>query len=202
MAKSMTKTTSNKSTTTIPTQAVNTEEIVVVDETATIKENVESTPQRVEPKKFKETDAIDCVSITAGQLGMIGIKSGINYTWAGRGDVTAVEYQDLVAAIRSGKKHISAPFFIIQDKDFLAQFPQIDEIYSSIYSMNDLKDIFKLDASMMKKVIMELPSGAKESVKNIASSMISKGQLDSVQKIKILDEIFETKFMLMTELYK
>lgn len=179
----------------------------VDDTVVTVGETVEATEtvnvEKVKaPKKFKETDAIDCVSITAGEMGMIGIKSSINYTWAGRGDVTAVEYQDLVAAIRSGKKHISAPYFIIQDNDFLAQFPQVAEVYSSMISYTDLKDILKLDVNRMKKVINELPSGARESIKNIASSQISKGQLDSVQKIKALDEIFDTKFMLMTELYK
>ena len=180
------------------------EEVVETVETTEIVKEVAKTEKevKVEAKKFKDTDPIRCVSITAGELGMLGIKSGINYTWAGRGDETDVEYQDLVAAIRSGKKHISAPYFIIQDDDFLTQFPQVAETYSSMLSYKDLKDILNLDANSMKKVINELPSGAKESIKNIASSQISKGLLDSVQKIKILDEIFDTKFMLMTELYK
>ena len=70
-----------------------------------------------------------------------------------------------------------------------------------MYSIKDLTDVLKLDAASMKKTINNLPAGAKESIKNIASTMIAKGQLDSVQKIKILDEIFDTKFMLMTELF-
>ena len=192
MATSMKKNVTNASEV---LEATSEDEVIEVVEPEKVKE-------KAAPKKYHETDAINCVSITAGELGMIGIKSGINYTWAGRGDVTAVEYQDLVAAIRSGKKHISAPYFIIQDEDFLAQFPQVAETYSSMLSYKDLKDILNLSVNNMKKVINELPSGAKESIKNIASSQISKGLLDSVQKIKALDEIFDTKFMLMTELYK
>ena len=69
-------------------------------------------------------------------------------------------------------------------------------------SYNDLKDILKLDVVNMKKVISQLPAGAKDSMKNIASTQITNGFLDSVQKIKALDEIFDTKFMLMTELFK
>lgn len=197
--------TNMKKNATKTTEVVDTTSAEEVIETVDTVEPVVKKTEKVskaEPKKFRETEAIDCVSITAGELGMIGIKSGINYTWAGRGDVTAVEYQDLVAAIRSGKKHISAPYFIIQDDDFLAQFPQVAEVYSSMLSYKDLKDILNLDVNSMKKVIKELPTGAKESIKNIASSQISKGLLDSVQKIKALDEIFDTRFMLMTELYK
>lgn len=171
---------------------------------AVAEEIVEAAPveKKVEKRKFADTDTIECQSIVAGELGMIGIKSKINYTWAGRGDVTEVEYQDLVSAVRSSKKHVFQPYFIIKDEDFLAQFPRVKEVYASMYSLEDLKDVFKLAPAQMKKTITSLPEGAKQSIKNIASSMISNGSLDSVQKIKILDEIFDTKFMLMTELFQ
>lgn len=196
MATNMKKNTNKK----VIAEPVVTEVVETVEEIAeTMKPVVEKKP---EVRKFKDTDPINCVSITAGELGMIGIKTGINYTWAGRGDETDVEYQDLVAAIRSGKKQITAPRFIIKDEEFLAQFPQVEQIYSSMLSYSDLKDILKLDPVNMKKAILQLPVGARDSIKNIASSQISNGFLDSVQKIKILDEIFDTKFMLMTELFK
>lgn len=153
-------------------------------------------------KKFEATEPINCISIASGDLGMIGIKSGINYTWAGRGDETEVEYQDLVSAVRSGKSHIYKPYFIIDNEDFLKEFPQVKKVYSAMYSIQDLRDILvKMTPAQIKTVISTLPEGAKESVKHIASNMISTGALDSVAKIKVLDEIYDTKFMLMTELF-
>ena len=199
MATNMKRNTNKKAT----TETTIGEVVETVVEKEVVEEVVETVKEtKVEPRKFKETDPIKCVSITAGELGMLGIKTGINYTWAGRGDETDVEYQDLVAAIRSGKKQITAPRFIIKDEDFLALYPQVEKIYSSMLSYNDLKDILKLDVVNMKKVISQLPAGAKDSMKNIASTQITNGFLDSVQKIKALDEIFDTKFMLMTELFK
>lgn len=150
---------------------------------------------------FKETDPITCVSITSGELGMIGIKSHINYTWAGRGDETDVEYQDLVAAIRSSKKHIYEPYFIITDEDFLKKFPQVEKVYASMYSIKDLESVFNASPDEMERIIQSLPKGAQESIKNIASTKIAKGTLDSIKKIQKLDKIFDTKFMLMTELF-
>ena len=176
---------------------IESESVESIAETTVIETQVETVVER----NYEATDPIKCVSITSGELGMIGIKSGINYRWACRGDVTEVEYQDLVAAIRSGKKHITAPFFIIDDKDFLKKWPQVEKNYASMYSIKDLTDVLKLDAASMKKTILNLPTGARESIKNIASTMITKGQLDSVQKIKVLDEIYDTKFMLMTEIF-
>jgi len=153
------------------------------------------------PKKYKATDVIPCMSITAGELGMEGIKSRINYRWSEQGDITEVEYQDLLAAIRQNNNFIVKPYFIIQDEELLSQFPQVKKIYDSMYSGRDLKDILKLRPAEMRAAIIALPDGAKEAIKNIASSQISSGQLDSVRKIKFLDELFGTELMLMTELF-
>lgn len=176
-----------------------------------VMEAVESVENTEEPetkvvtkktKKYEATDGIPCRSITPGGLYMEGLKSHILYEWADNGDVTEVEYQDLVAAIRSNLSYIQKPYFIIEDEYIVSQFPQIVKIYDSMYSIKDLKDVLTtLSPKDMKATILTLPDGAKESVKHIASQMISNGTLDSVQKIKYLDEIFNTKLMLMTELF-
>ena len=48
----------------------------------------------------------------------------------------------------------------------------------------------------MKTEISKLPVGAKESIKGIAATMIDSHVLDSVQRIKALDEIFGTNMLL------
>lgn len=170
------------------------------------KESVESkeTAIQVETQKheFAPDEGIPCVSITTGELIVIGEKSGISYDWLGRGDVVEVEYQDLVAAIRMGKACIKEPYFIIQSDDFLARYPQVKEIYGGMYTFGDLRKVITdLDTQSMKLTIESLPSGARESIRSIASTMIQNGQLDSVSKIKMLDEIYGTDFMLLSGLY-
>lgn len=173
-----------------------------VAETVDTVEAVEPASKVVVKKKYEATDGIPCRSITPGGLYMEGIKSHILYEWADNGDITEVEYQDIIAAIRSNVSYIHKPYFIIEDEDIVSQFPQVSKIYDSMYSIKDLKDVLiSLSPREMKSVIMTLPDGAKESIKHIASQMISNGSLDSVQKIKILDEIFNTELMLMTGLF-
>lgn len=179
----------------------NVEEVVNQQE-ATVEETRATALAKPKKKKFEATETIPCVSITVGRLGMLGIKSGINYEWAFRGDVVDVEYQDLAAAVRSGKKQVFSPRFVIEDEDFLNEFPRVKKLYGNMYALNDLKGVIaNLDAESMKATILTLPSGARDSIKGIASTMISTGELDSVSKIKVLDEIFDTKLMLMTELF-
>lgn len=161
---------------------------------------VEEKQEQKQARKYANDDGILCESITAGELGMIGVKSGNNYTWTCFGDSTEVEYADLVAAIRLHKSHVFAPLFIIKDEEFLEKYPQVTEVYNNMYTTSDLKDIFKLSPSQMKQVIMSLPNMVQKTIANIATAMISDGTLDSVKKIKILDEIFDTQLMLLTEL--
>ena len=207
MANTMKKTTKSAVKTEEPVK----EEVVEISDTVeniendVVKETVKETAEEVKkaaPKKYEATDGIPCRSITSGGLYMSGIKSRIMYEWADDGDITDVEYQDIVAAIRSSASYITKPRFIIEDADIIKQFPQLDKIYASMYSIKDLRDVLtKTTPNEMRTVILSLPEGAKDSIKNMASQMISKGTLDSVKKIKILDEIFNTELVLMTGLY-
>lgn len=164
-------------------------------------EPTESAPVK-KVRKYEATDGIRCRSITVGGLYMEGLKSHILYEWSNEGDDTEVEYQDLVAAIRSNSSYVLKPRFIIEDQELVDQFPQVKKVYDSMNSVQDLREIIlKNQPEAMRKRIMSLPDGAKESLKHIASQMIANGTLDSVKKIRILDEIYETKLMLMTELF-
>ena len=171
-----------------------------------VKEQAQNTTESVSmskavaKKKRDPSEPVDCVSITAGELGMTGIKSGINYRWAELGDTTEVEYQDIIAAIRSHTSFVMMPYFIIQDEAIVAEFPQIKEIYDKMYTGRDLEDIFRLPVGEMKCTILRLPEGAKETVKHIAATKLSNGTLDSIKKIRVIDEIFDTELLSLTKL--
>lgn len=157
--------------------------------------------QPKQPRKFEAMDGILCRSLVDGVLVMTGIKSNNSYKWADANDVLEVEYQDLVSAVRSNTSYISAPHFIIEDEDFLVQFPQVQKIYDSMYTTADLKEILSLPVNSMMSAIKSLPDGSKENLRDIAGKMVLNGQLDSVQKIKALDEFYNTNFMITTNLY-
>lgn len=173
-------------------------------------ESVESTAEKVtvekevkkQPKTFEPSDGIPCKSITQGGLYMPGLKSNILYTWIDAGDVVEVEYQDLMAAIRSHNGYIMRPLFVIEDEDVIANYPQIKKLYESLYSIDELEDvILDLSPESMKATILSLPEGAQTSICHLASKLVSNGRLDSVKKIKALDEIFDTDMTAMTGLF-
>ncbi len=177
-------------------------EEVVIEEEIKVEEPVIEKVVAKTPKKFEAMDGILCRSIVDGVLVMEGIKSKNFYKWADMNDVTEVEYQDLVSAVRSSNNsYIYAPHFIIEDEDFLVQFPQVQKVYNSMYTTADLKEILRLPVTEMMNEIESLPNGSKDNLREIAGKMVLNGQLDSVQKIKALDDFYKTNFLVTTNLY-
>lgn len=189
MAKSIArKTTTSAKTTTTATKAVTTETTPVVEEVTKVAEpTVTALPKKVE---FKKDEGILCRSVTDGWLGMEGKKSQILYQWLNYGDLVEVEYDDLVAAVRSSSSMVFAPYFVIENEDFLAMYPQVQKAYESKYTQSDLNDIFTLRPSEIKRAISDLPESIATTVKSMAVNKIRTGELDSISRIKALDEVF------------
>lgn len=153
-------------------------------------------------KKFEQTDYIMCRSVVSGGLFLEGSKTKQVYTWTEYGDETELEYRDLVAEVRQRSEFVFGPRFIVEDNDFIEEFPQLKQFYNQYYSVRELGDILELPTNQMAKKIEELPKGAKESMRSLAASRISSGLIDSVSKIKKLDEIFDTDLEFLSSLMK
>ena len=147
--------------------------------------------------EFGQEDLILCRSMVSGQLFVDGVRSGLLYTFADYNDTCEIEYRDLIYLVRSYKdKTIYEPRIVIEDEDFIAENPKLAELYESLYTKGDLMEIINLPLSQMVDTINALPMGCRNALKGIAATMIDNGQLDSIQKIKALDEIFETNMLL------
>ena len=160
-------------------------------------EEVLKTNDSSKKKEFGQEDLIICRSMVSGQLFVDGVRSGLLYTFADYNDTCEIEYRDLIYLVRSYKdKTIYEPRIIIEDEDFIAENPKLAELYESMYTKGDLMEIINLPISQMIDTINALPMGCKNALKGITATMIDNGQLDSIQKIKALDEIFGTNMLL------
>lgn len=148
------------------------------------------------PKEYTDRDMIPCLSITPGEYLFVGDKSGDLYSWLSDGDTVPMRYDDLVAAIRMKRPCIYKPRVIIKDEDILAKYPELQDLYDRLYTKEDLAKILSLTPAQMRSVIKGLPDGAKDAVKALAMTNIQNGKLDSVQRIRALDEIFGTDMLL------
>lgn len=174
-------------------------DIAVTDEN--LKKSVEQIQEGAKPKKeFGQTERIKCYSVTQGGLYVDGPKSKQPYSFSDYGDETEIEYRDLVGLIVARSAYIFHPYFIIADKDFVAEFPHLEKFYNDSYDMQDLANILTLPNDQMEEKLKKLPAGAAENLKVIASSQVADGRLDSIRKIKILNEFFGIDLNLVAEL--
>ena len=69
------------------------------------------------------------------------------------------------------------------------------KIYSDIIEV-DVEDLFSLPLNQFKAKLKKAPSGIQQAVKNVAGEKILNGSLDSLAKIRAIDEILGTDLKL------
>lgn len=163
-----------------------------------VKEVVKEEPKRVK-KVFAPDDGIACRSVTQGGVYLEGPKTHMLYEWVQYGDITEVEYADLAAMVRTKSQYLFGPWVMVDDDDFVEEFSQLKKFYTENYSLADLEVILSYPVKRMIEEVKALPKSAAESLKVLAASSINDGNLDSVAKIKALDDLFGTKLSILAE---
>lgn len=173
-----------------------TEEIVetAVQEDSIVKEA--PSVKKATIRKFAPDDMITCRSITYGELLLTGTKSKLLYSWSNYGDTTEVEFQDLQALKSTRSSYLFRPRFVIEDEELAEQWSKdLGDMYKEIVNV-DVEDLFKLPLNQFKAKLKKAPKGVQQAVKNIAGEKIMNGSLDSLSKIKAIDEILGTDLRL------
>lgn len=174
------------------------EETPVVD--ATVKEVVKKPEPVITKKTFTDSDYVLCRSVCSGGLNIVS-QSGNLYEFKDYGSECEINYRDLVTLIRRGSEHVFMPRFVILDEDFLKDFPTVQRIYGTMYTMNDLVEILELPITQMKAEIAKLPKSTKDNMRNLIATQIANGKLDSISKVRTLAEIFNSDFNLLSDLF-
>lgn len=148
------------------------------------------------PRKYEPDEQVICRSITYGELLITGPKSKLLYSWSNYGDTTPVEYQDLQALRSIRSQHLLKPRIVIEDEELVAQWGKdFSDLYSKIADV-DVEKILDLPLGKFKAALKNAPKGVQQAVKNIAGEKIMDGSLDSLAKIKTIDEILGTDLKL------
>ena len=163
-------------------------------------EEVKQTETKSAPKKFNPNDGVRCRSVTHGILFVDGLASNMKYTFVDYDYETEILYRDLVALVVARNKAIYNPRIIIMDEDFIAEYPTLGKFYKDHFSTRNIKEILEMPEHQMKEAISKRPKGAVESLKSIAVNQIVSGEIDSIRRIKALDEAFGTDLSLLNEL--
>ena len=148
------------------------------------------------PRKYAPDDLIPCRSVTYGELLLSAPKSKLMYVWANYNDVTEGEFQDLQALKSTRSNYLFRPRIVIEDEELVEQWSKdFKDMYSKITHV-DVEEIFDLPLGKFKTALKNAPKGVQQAVKNIAGEKIMNGSLDSLAKIKAIDDILGTDLKL------
>ena len=175
-----------------------------VDEVIT-DEPIEEVEDKVEVKADKSKtqandDLIDCISSSTGKTFVYGEKSKQTYEFEAQGVTVGIQYCDLVYMINSNSSYLYRPFIIVKDDDFVSKYPKLKAFYNETWSRKGLNEILKLPPDELKNELDKMPDGIKKSLQDLVATKIANGTMDSVSRIKVLDDYFDTQMMLLTGL--
>lgn len=171
----------------------------ITDEVTSVENDIIEKQKKTSAKtirKYAPDDLIPCRSVTYGELLLSAPKSKLMYVWANYNDVTEVEFQDLQALKSIRSSYLFRPRIVIEDDELVEQWGKdFKDMYSKIVNV-DVEDMFNLSLGKFKTALKNAPKGVQQAVKNIAGEKILDGSLDSLAKIKAIDEILGTDLKL------
>mgnify|MGYP007122057849 CR=1 FL=1 len=149
------------------------------------------------PRDYQPFDLIPCQSLVSGTMFYISPKSNTKYTWADNGEIIDMTYEDLLAMKQTHSQLMYRPCFMIMDEELLAhpRWSDVAKIYANydVLSLGDAEKVIGLDANSLKKALERLTPAMRVVICNTAADMIEKGSLDSIAKIKAIDEVCGTE---------
>lgn len=177
----------------------------VAKEVEEVKEVVEEKVVPTEqPREFQKDDFIEVKSVFAGSCTLVGRRSGNVYVWETLGEIQYVEYQDLLAEITNRySKYIYEPLLLIEDEDVINKNPKLKDLYDAMIDVEEIEDSLLNDSvEELRSILITLPSGLKETVKSVASTLMQDGALYDVRKIRLLDDLYHTALSEQLSLYQ
>ena len=176
------------------------EELIDATEVDVEAEAVKSTKKAAEkkqPKKFAPDEAIECRSVTGGELILIGPKTQIQYNWSDYNDTAYVEYQDLQALQSRKSSFLVKPRFIIENEELVEQWgSMLKPIYTKITNQS-IDEFFELPLNKFKAQLNVMPDGLKDAIKTKAVQMIHSEELYDIRKVREMDTAWGTDFVAM-----
>lgn len=145
-------------------------------------------------------ERILCRSVTQGSLLYPAKKSGITYIWDEYGDEAEVEYQDLLPLYLTKSPYLMNPWFIIEDMELVEEWSdRLGPLYSNIYQYEDIDYVLSLPTEDFRTAVLTMPTGLRDGLKTKIATKIDEGSFDSLQKIKIVDQILGTDLRILIE---
>ncbi|WP_425203608.1 hypothetical protein [Priestia megaterium] len=151
-------------------------------ETPEVKQTV-----RKQKKKLNRDDLILIMNSTAGRLVHTSRKTGQEWLFTEYGQTDEMELGELVTLNNSSPAMLREPWLLILDEDAV-EYLGLKKLYENILTEEEMEEFFNASVEQMEALLEKLPKGMKELVAGLAKKKVENGTLDSISKIKLIEE--------------
>jgi hypothetical protein len=158
---------------------------------------VDEKPQkfsRMKKPTLDKNELIPVMNITNGPLLYISLKTGMSVKFEQYGDVEYLEVGELLTMRSSQKRYLEEPWMLIMDEE-IVNYLGLDKLYQKLISPQNIDKIFTFDQATFQEIIENAPMGYNQLIISRAKQRLKDGSLDSLAKIKILEEKFNIQLV-------
>ncbi len=154
----------------------------------------ETSEPKAEPEKIipKEVDLHQYIPVRNGFHGMLIYKSdrtGEIFRWDSFGEEQDIELQELRNAKNTAKSFFINNWFMFDDEyKWVIDYLGMRNFYKYALDVDGFDDIFSKTPAEIKKIVKEMSSGQKTSLRYRALDLIASGDIDSRKVIAALEE--------------
>lgn len=147
---------------------------------------------RMKKPTLDKNELIPVMNITNGTLVYTSRKTGLSVKFEKYGDVEYLEVGELLTMRSGQKRFIDEPWILIMD-DEVVEYLGLDKMYKKLVSPQNVDQIFSFDAETFKEIVDNAPIGYAQLIISRAKAKLKDGSLDSVAKIKVLEDKFKVE---------
>lgn len=152
--------------------------------------------QKEEPKKKRKIERDELITVmnyTTGKVVYRSPKTGAELVFYEFGDTDEIEFGELITMKNAYRRYLTEPWLFIFDEDVIDHLG-LKQVYENLLRPEEVDRFFYLPLNKMKNILEKAPLGLKDLIASKAARKIKEGTLDSVSKIKLIEETLNVSF--------
>lgn len=132
---------------------------------------------------------VPVMNVTNGILVYQSRKTGIELKWEKYGDIEYMDVAELLTMRSSQRRFLDEPFILVMNNEAV-DYLGLKKMYDKMIHPDNIDAVFKLSNERFEEVLETAPRGIAYLIIGRAKDKVADGTLDSIAKLKILEEKF------------
>jgi hypothetical protein len=143
--------------------------------------------KRAKRVEIDRNEMIECRSATNGKLIYVSNRTSEKYLWDDFNAVVFIDMGELLTMKSSQPAFFNDVLIVLDDEDAV-EYLGLKKLYETVFKLDDLDAFFDQPINELAEILPKLPKGLQKTVSTRARKLVENGRLDSLSKIKLIEE--------------